>query len=379
MDIIIDITFFGMWKPIELTTLDILFLKAKIHNYSNRIILTALLEDWDPAEINVILDMLQITYDQPNVLLVVESPITLVDSPWNQKLKIKNIVSYNWNVIHAARGQESYQCNTTTNLDSDKILYFMGKPYKRHRIGLLYQMYKRNLLPKSVYSFHLAPLSDNIKQATRNKLSEIDDQEYQTFITDAENTLDVPIDQFYQSNNNILYLGFPTDPNLYKKTCVSLVTETKCTPKQPYHLSEKLFRAIFNHHPFVLVGYNKTYEFLHQLGFDTFQYVMKHHCMKFDDSLTVDEIMSLALDNIEYFIEHKHEYADRILCSIENNISAWNTLVTENRNKVLPTIEDDFWNPFFLKTDYITELNYDGAKTAIDHLWNKISGADGED
>ncbi len=60
-----------------------------------------------------------------------------------------------------------------------------------------------------------------------------------------------------------------SSPWLYEKTFFSLVSESQVV-EDTLFLSEKIWKAIANRHPFVLVGSYKTLDYLHKEGFKTF-------------------------------------------------------------------------------------------------------------
>jgi hypothetical protein len=63
---------------------------------------------------------------------------------------------------------------------------------------------------------------------------------------------------------------FDTSPPwLYEKTFFSLVSESQVV-EDTLFLSEKIWKAIANRHPFILVGSYKTLDYLHKEGFKTF-------------------------------------------------------------------------------------------------------------
>ncbi len=60
-----------------------------------------------------------------------------------------------------------------------------------------------------------------------------------------------------------------SSPWLYEKTFFSLVSESQVV-EDTLFLSEKIWKAIANRHPFILVGSYKTLDYLHKEGFKTF-------------------------------------------------------------------------------------------------------------
>lgn len=144
--------------------------------------------------------------------------------------------------------------STLWKYDTNKILYLMGKPYKFHRLGLLYVLLEK-FGPDLVYSFDPGRKSLEMGYEIFEALDIPID--YKKFAEQSARDLDFEYkqcrleNQIYETSH---YSGYPYDHNLYKDTVMSIVSETMFNNKQHEILTEKTWRPIINHHPFLFVG-----------------------------------------------------------------------------------------------------------------------------
>ena len=139
----------------------------------------------------------------------------------------------------------------------------MGHP---HRLLLLSLLEKEDLINKGLVSYPKFSIEHfsgklvgffSIGRAFRNKLLEYAER----LMVRAPSIIDVD-----EWNTN----HFDTSPPWpYEKTFFSLVSESQVV-EDTLFLSEKIWKAIANRHPFVLVGSYKTLDYLHKEGFKTF-------------------------------------------------------------------------------------------------------------
>jgi hypothetical protein len=139
----------------------------------------------------------------------------------------------------------------------------MGHP---HRLLLLALLEKENLIDSGLVSYpkfskkHFSGKLQsffNVGKSLRNQLlSSVDKLE-------KKSPSIIDVDEW---NTN----HFDTSPPWpYEKTFFSLVSESQVV-EDTLFLSEKIWKAIANRHPFILVGSYKTLDYLHKEGFKTF-------------------------------------------------------------------------------------------------------------
>lgn len=216
--------------------------------------------------------------------------------------------------------------NTAWQYNNKKILFLMGKAYKPHRVGLLYLLYKQGMLvdDKCVWSC----LNLDFKETKKFLPSNLTDNQISEFI---ENCYRVADSAKILTNDNINthYGGFPFDENLYKTTNISLISETAFTGS-PF-VTEKTYRAIVNHHPFVIasaVGQNKE---LQQQGFVTFDEFMTFS--EYNEQLRRPNSLSEIVENVKNFDPTPAEIID-IDRLIRQNALRFDQLIQEESSKI---------------------------------------------
>lgn len=335
-------------------------LKQIIANSSNRVVGFAVAEHWNSCSINLALSLLGIDNSTSNVILLIDR-LTLDDPEC--KIKFNNIARYDQNLVKTAYYEDNEPTNKILDVNTNRFLYLMGKPYKKHRVGILYELYKQQILSKCDYSF---VCSHEIYDLTKDQLG-ISDQEFAKFVTDTEKNLDHI--QPHISKNCYHYLGFPTDSRLYENTSFSIVSETRCQAENfNWFFTEKLWRTISNHHPFILVGYKDSYEYLTSIGIDTFEYLYKHKSERFVGSN--ENLNKLIVENTKYILENMYKFSDRINESVKNNYSIYQKLAKDSRS----IVTDVHFEKYLLRYPNIPllispELSTDKANA----LWNNLS------
>ena len=90
---------------------------------------------------------------------------------------------------------------------------------------------------------------------------------------DLVNSLDFDLTSRVPSNDtrNLFYCGYPTHPDLYDRTCGSIIPETTSDRQNtlPF-ITEKTYRAIQNFHPFCVYGDPLSHDYLKTQGYETF-------------------------------------------------------------------------------------------------------------
>jgi len=180
--------------------------------------------------------------------------------------------------------------NNKWHPDNKKFLFLMGKSFKPHRIGLLYRFYKQGMLDdnQSIWSFYDQISTDECKNyvpkdATLKDIHTLINN-YQRFPDQAR-----PINSHYR--------GFPFDPQLYKNTNLSVISET--TFKGDPWNSEKFYRSILNYHPFIIAGASGHSQYLQDMGFETFdQYFASPD---YSSIIDLDSRLDAIVENVKNF------------------------------------------------------------------------------
>ena len=206
----------------------------------------------------------------------------------------------------------------------------MGKAHKPHRIGLLYKLHQQGLLNDSKCIWSCLKLDiDSIKEFLPDDVNNTEFDEFLSLYHRTADRLEIVI----KPDGSPGYKGgFPFDETLYSKTNISLVSETRLfgTP----FITEKTYRTIINHHPFVVAGPPEQNKELEAQGFLTFDKFMKFPLYnRAPGSLNqLDELV----ENLKNFNPSADE------------IDAINQVVVHNANRLQELVKEE--------SDKITEM-----------------------
>lgn len=326
-------------------------IKVIIKNKNNQVILYAVSEGWAASAIETLLQLLEVTTETKNVKLILDTcAIEWID---NNHLSFP-VVYYSHDLMKVVNYEDQYGNNTVVDLNTNKFLYLVGKPYKPHRIRLLYNLYREGLLANCEWSFKL---TDAMYQKTRNLLPELNESAFRNFIDDTLRNLD-DIDSGLFGSDRFVHEGIPYDHTMYAKTSFSLISETLIIPKC---ITEKTWRAISNRHAFVTLGNTEFFDWLNGIGLDTF------------DNLRVHDNNNHFLDNgissVKMMLENISDSRLSAAISIEHNYQVYRDIASKFRSQVDETIE-----PYMVQSRQdnptrVIMLDSPEIKRAIDKLW----------
>lgn len=230
---------------------------------------------------------------------------------------------------HLACAQQ--QVNTSWKFKNKKILFLMGKAYRTHRIGLLYQMYKHGLLNEERSTWSCQKLDfDLSREFLPRTLTDDDVKKFLNVCYREADSASIVI----RDNGITHYGGFPFDENLYKTTNVSLISETLFSG--PAFVTEKTYRAIVNHHPFVVASACGQNNELQQQGFFTFDEFMTHP--QYNSSTKRVQSLDEIIENIKNF-DPVGPDIERINTMIEHNAVQFDQLVRGESVKLQNMLE----------------------------------------
>lgn len=300
-----------------------------IINNGSPTLMTAIMESIHADIISELVTELVDESNRNNVTLVLEEDIENMN--FRNFSNLSNAKFYNHGLMKIYIDQEMNGRNEVIDLRTNKFLYLMGKPYKKHRIGILHELFKSNLMQYCEHSFlYKSEWDCMIKDA----LPDMSELEYRSFIKSTVKALD-NIDVF-TNDQMYFYPGFPTDKSLYANTSFSIISETHCNPNNWNRFTtEKTWRPIGNNHAFVMIAYKDTFDYLEDLGIDTFQYLLKYTKEDMHHNNSVQELNRMTKENIMYFLNNMSRHESRIVDSIKHNYRVY-----EDRAKHFRTIID---------------------------------------
>lgn len=148
------------------------------------------------------------------------------------------------------------------------ILFLIGKPESPHRAPLLFRFFERDQLADITWSLHVP---SHLQERVRQLIPHASDLQWQQFLA-LQRSPDAA-DIHYKGDSIHVANYAVTNPVLYASTAMSLVSETMWASEQRLaaRATEKTYKSIDNHHPFVIAGPPGTLGNLRQLGYQTYE------------------------------------------------------------------------------------------------------------
>ena len=218
-----------------------------------------------------------------------------------------------------------------------KALFLIGKPLKSQRLGLMHHFYGKKLLDYLDYSLYFPANQTNINAIKALNITYLQDDRYiSSFLTEIQkSSLDIDISKCYETNV-FEYTGFPTNLRYYRNTCLSIVSENSFTINpnvktnninMPY-LTEKLYRAMINHHPFIIIGDYGTNEHLCSIGYKTFDKFFLPYTYRI--SHDTELILDWTAKSVKHFMDN-----------LDKNVDEIREIVTHNYNHYMNQTENE--------------------------------------
>lgn len=311
---------------------------------TNTVFFFLLGERFSVDDVNSMLKIFFEDFTQKNAILLCDRLFTDEDI---DKFLIKKTIVVDSQLLKVAQFEENSKFNNEINLDSGRFLFLMGKPYKENRLPFLYELYKNNLLKYCDYSFYY---DLGYADKTRAVMHFLSDDEYNSFIKDTQKTLDdiTPGIAFDFFN----YEGLPVDPNLYKNTAFSVVSESTYNRDNFHFISEKTWRTIANKHMFISMAPKGYKDYLNNLGIRTFDYCLKYNKNHFDN-YDINNLNHLTVKNVKFLLKNIQKYKNQIINDINHNYSIYRKLVIDQRSRLDFEIEKELYISNCTSGEYI--------------------------
>jgi hypothetical protein len=218
------------------------------------------------------------------------------------------------------------------NPAADKFLFLGGVPSRPYRIGLLSKYYDANLLDRSQWSF-FPPWTCADKLWCRQHLSHYSNLEYEQFLKYCDRAVDdkyiVSKDYSRVSGKEIAdrnLLDSPwlndcawIDADVFHHTSVSIISEGSCYPPATdfKFLTEKIWRAIINNHPFIIADHPDRFTFMKHLGLRTFENYLQNPNYAYieDEETRLDTVVVNTL----FFLNNVTDHVEQINIDIAHN------------------------------------------------------------
>lgn len=201
--------------------------------------------------------------------------------------------------------------NRSWNQQADHAMLLTGGLERINRIGLLAEAYKTNFI-KNLYFTIPYPselLSKNVRDMI--KMWDIDDPD--TFFQYCiENKIS---GSTFDSNNRAGWSESKDGDlivNIFCNTRLSIISETAYPHNIESFISEKIWMAIINNHPFILVGHQGCCAALQSLGIQTIDHLLP--VTDTDGEMCIDKV-NAAIKNAEWLMNNRQhdEEIEKIL------------------------------------------------------------------
>lgn len=220
------------------------------------------------------------------------------------------------------------------SLETDRpydYLFYNGK-IRPHRLYAVSELKRKNIFNQGIVSLtattHTGE-SFTIEDCVNIfKSYDIFSKNLENFVNDFEPIIvDLRSDDFLQENINF------TTIDHYKKTYFSVVSETNITTR---FITEKIYKPIYNLHPFIILGAPRILEYLKLNGFKTFDNFFDE---SYDQELDNIKRINMVIFEIENFVK-KSKREKQIL--FEKNIDK----LLYNRNHFIKNTNETKRNEF---------------------------------
>ena len=227
-----------------------------------------------------------------------------------------------------------HNCTYVSNAPKDCRM-LIGKP-KLHRLVFMHELWQEGLLNNSVTSILIDPGdADEIAEQVANCYQNLgmSCSSVQS-IADMLHTLGGSPDNvnyYYwkdQHGPNNHCPGYPYDCNTFANTGFSVIPETHYFSQDSSlcFVTEKTYKAIYNHHPFVIFGSSGMLEGLHNKGYKTFGTIINED---YDNKDTDQARIKKSIDAVK---QMQHTQSHDALSSIVNH--NYQTLISNAQNTI---------------------------------------------
>tara|TARA_Y100000356_G_scaffold40253_1_gene31219 strand:- start:2027 stop:3358 length:1332 start_codon:yes stop_codon:yes gene_type:complete len=276
-------------------------------------------------------------------------------SEFRDKVRMKskiNVAPHHWALDDvpteyvSAAGDENQSMNMEYKIENKKYDFnFLNRANRKHRLVMLLNLYKENLLENNLVSYDLdfdesGNSKETIYECRTFDIADFhkyydDDSEYESMISLYNKLYEkVPkkiVD--FEDKKSIFGLQMETDIP-YKDSMFTVVGESYFTENQNIgYISEKVFKPIAHHHPFIMIGVPGLLEYLNDLGFKTFQpYINESYDLEYNYQkrffMILDEIKRLC--NLSK--TKKIEWMKGVLPIVNHNYENLKRIEKENPN-----------------------------------------------
>ena len=288
------------------------------------VFLTAFWENWQPTKTLQWAD---------NFLKHNNIPVTWIINHWSKDdpawKTFKNPVVFFdfvlWRIYNEVLVKKKNAVSTEWNSGATQYLFLTGKPDKAQRIGLLYKLYKRELLTNCNYSLFM---NDGMYEKSRKFVAEASDKEFESFV--KQHTRNPDGISYLEQPDSLHYGGIPYDTGLYSNSLFKIISETYMNQTPPC-VTEKVWLTLLNRIPFIIAGDLNICKYLQSRGIETFDEMF--------DISTYDNIPA-ENDRLEHIITHVEHWLNgnfdkiKVADMVEKNYNRFVELALQQKDHI---------------------------------------------
>ena len=271
-------------------------------------------------------------FPSKKVVVIINSTIATSDPDYHN-VAVDDVILCHYFLLKDYRriviNKESKQ-SVRWNNNSNKFLFFTGKPNRAHRIGTMYKLYKENYFDKMNWSFFMFDeMRDDAKNQLRQCFDDVTDAEFEEFVKASLNDPE-HINEIY--DNTLHYDGIPYNFENYDNALFSVVTETGYNPLfgpeyNAVWITEKTWKPMINHLPFITISSDTNFNVkLKEYGFSTFDYLYNN---EYDSNRYMNHKVPMFFQQISSMYNNIKQNKQRVNEDIVHNYNLVKTMHDE--------------------------------------------------
>lgn len=275
-------------------------------------------------------------------------------------------------ILHSVDHQDQ-KFSTKWNRDKFRGLFLSGKSDKLNRIMPLIQFKELEILNTNdmEWSLHYVnsqvdAITDVVHKANRDAQEPIRSKKFvaKFLKRHARNPDQI---SHVKAGGAFHHDGVPFDHTLYENTSFSFISESNSCPETGSNwITEKTWRAILNHHPFIMFAEPRMLECLSKQGYRTFE---KYFPEKYDHIYNTLQRYDTIYRNITWLKDNWNTLPfDQINQDIVHNyellVSSYNEEQKQLRSQINYTANDEKLNLLL----FMSEAYEQPKKIGVDHL-----------
>lgn len=249
----------------------------------------------------------------------------------NGVLSIEYFIFLTWQQIVVNKISSVLNRTTFDSTPTNKFLFLLGKPAKPNRIRLLKKFVDADLINQCDWSFINFKNQIRLNRRLREQLPELSDASFNSFVQTYKRDLDQV--QIYKDFKEFELNSMYYDVGIYRNTDFSIIAETTFSNKPVVNpwVTEKTWKTILNHHPFIFAGDVGGLAYIRSLGFETYDHMLA--VPHYDEISNIEDRLNAIVINTRYWLEN--DFHQEQIEIAHFNLTRLKELYKENLDKIL--------------------------------------------